>query len=48
MKTKHIVDHLASAGHIVSRSDHIEAVFDGLEDNDTFTISSTQDPKHVW
>lgn len=40
MKIKNIVDRLASVGHIVAETDHIEAIFNGLpEDYDTFVIS---------
>lgn len=40
LKIKNIVDRLASVGHIVSSSDHIEAIFNGLsEEYDTFIIS---------
>lgn len=34
------MDHLASVGHIVSSSDHIDTIFNGLtEDYDIFVIS---------
>lgn len=40
LKVKNVVDRLASIGHIISNSDHVEAMFDGLSrNNDTFIIS---------
>lgn len=40
LKIKDFVDRLASVGHPVSASDHIEAIFNGLhEDYNTFVIS---------
>lgn len=39
-KVKNIVDRLASVGHTVSSSDHIESIFNGLPiEYDTFIIT---------
>lgn len=40
LKIKNVIDRLASVGHPVSSSDHIDAILNGLpEEYDTFVIS---------
>lgn len=40
LKVKNVIDKLASAGHQLTYTDHIEAIFNGLpEEYDTFVIS---------
>lgn len=40
LKNKNVIDGLSSVGHVISSSDHVEAIFNGLsEEYDMFVIS---------
>lgn len=45
-KIKNVIDRLASVGHVVNPSDHIEAIFNGLSvEYDTFIVSVDSRPE---